>query len=156
MEPFFLFTIEGRHFALELPRVERVVSAVAVTPLSDGPEVVLGVINLHGRIVPVVDLRRRLGYAPRQVRLDDTLVIAHTSQITRRHIAFFADAVEGVVEGREGAVTKGGDVVPGLEMVQGVMQVGGDLVLIHDLDRLLSLDDRERLERALGDAGDAG
>src|SRR5512138_404954 len=115
MEPFFLFSIEERHFALELPRVDRVVSAVAVTPLSDGPDAVLGVINLHGKIIPVADLRGRLGYPPRQVRLDDSLVIARTS---RRTLAFFADTVEGVIEGNEGAVTNGGDVVPGLEFVR--------------------------------------
>jgi purine-binding chemotaxis protein CheW len=151
MEPFFLFSIEGRHFALELPRVERVVPAVSVTPLSEGPEAVLGVINLHGKIIPVVDLRGRLGYPPRQIRLDDSLVIVQTA---RRKLAFFADAVEGVIEGTEGAVTKGGDVVPGLEFVQGVMQVRDNLVLIHDLDRLLSIDDQEQLERALGKTGD--
>jgi purine-binding chemotaxis protein CheW len=128
---------------------------VSVTPLSDGPEVVLGIINLQGRIVPVVDLRRRLGYPSRQVRLDDTLVIAHTSQVAHRHIAFFADTVEGIADGPEGGMKNVGDVVPGLEFVQGVMQVGDNLVLIHDLDRLLSIDDQERLERALGDGGDA-
>ncbi|HEY5996066.1 MAG TPA: chemotaxis protein CheW [Candidatus Deferrimicrobiaceae bacterium] len=153
MEPFFLFSIEEHHFALELPCVERVVSAVAVTPLSEGPGTVLGVINLHGKIIPVVDLRGRLGFPPRQVRLDDTLVIAHTA---RRKLAFFADAVEGVIEGTEGAVTNGSDVVPGLEFVQGVMQVRDNLVLIHDLDRLLSIDDQEKLEHALGEAAVEG
>jgi purine-binding chemotaxis protein CheW len=152
MEPFFLFSIEDRHFALELPRVERVVPAVAVTALSDGPEAVLGVVNVHGRIVPVVDLRRRLGYPPRPVRLDDAMVIARTAH---RTVAFFADAVQGVIEGPEGAVTGGSEVVPGLEYVQGVMQIGDSLVLIHDLDRVLSIGELEQLERALDGAAHA-
>ena len=153
MEPFFLFSIEGRRFALELPCVERVVQAVAVTPLSDGPEAVLGVVNVHGTIVPVVDLRRRLGFSPRAVRLDDGMVIARTA---RRTLAFFVDTAVGVVESPEGAVTVGDEVVPGLEYVQGVMQIGDDLVLIHDLDRLLSIDEQDQLTRALGEAADAG
>ncbi len=156
MEPFFLFSIEERHFALKLEGVERAYPAVAVTPLSDGPDLVLGIINLHGRIIPVVDLRRRLGYPNRPVRLDDSLVIAHTAHATHRHIAFFADKVEGIVEGQEGAVIEADEVVPGLEYVQGVMQIGDNLVLIHDLDRLLSIEEQEQLVRALdGAAADA-
>jgi purine-binding chemotaxis protein CheW len=144
----FLFSIEGRRYALGIDVVERVVRAVAVTPLSDGPEVVLGVINLHGRVVPVLDLRRRLGHPGREIRSDDHLVIAHTKF---RTIAFFADSAEGVSEDAEGSVTPGAEVVPGLEFVQGVMRLGEDLVLIHDLDRVLSLEEHGRLSAALGE-----
>ncbi len=156
MEPYFLFSIEERHFALGLSRVERVFPAVAVTPLSDGPDIVLGIINLHGRIIPVVDLRRRLGYASRPIRLDDSLVIAHTAQTAHRHIAFFADTVKGIVEGQEGGITEADEVVPGLEYVKGVMQIGDNLVLIHDLDRLLSNDEQEKLARSLGEVAADG
>jgi purine-binding chemotaxis protein CheW len=153
MDPFFLFAIEGRRFALELRYVDRVVPAAAVTPLSDGPDLVLGVLDLHGELLPVVDLRKRLRLPERQVRLDDSIVIARTP---RRALAFFADTLEGVVEGSEGSLTPADEVVPGLEFVQGVMQVGDGLALIHDLDRLLSLEDQQRLDRALGGATDAG
>lgn len=153
MEPLFLFSIEDRRFALELSCVERVVQAVAVTPLSDGPDAVLGVVNFHGVIIPVVDLRRRLGFPPRTVRLDDGMVIARTA---RRSLAFLVDTAFGVVESPEGGYTVGNDVVPGLEFVQGVVQIGDDLVLIHDLDRVLSIDEQDQLDRALGESSDAG
>lgn len=137
---FFLFVIEGRRYALGLDAVERVVRAVAVTPLSDGPDVVRGVINVQGRIVPVINLRRRLGFPDRETRLEDLLVISRSAS---RTVAFFADSVEGVVDEPEGAVTEGCDVAPGLEYVRGVMRLGEGLVVIHDLDRVLSLEDPE-------------
>ncbi len=145
----FLFTIEGRRYALGLEAVERVVQAVAVTPLSDGPEVVLGVINLQGRIVPVLDIRRRLGLPAREISLDDHLVIAHADS---HAVAFFADSVEGVVDEPEGAVTDGNDIVPGLEFVQGVMRLDEGLVLIQNLERMWSAEDRHRLTDVLGEA----
>jgi purine-binding chemotaxis protein CheW len=152
MDPFFLFSLEGRRFALELSRVDRVVAAVAVTPLSDAPPSVRGVINVHGEMVPVVDLRLRLALPPRNIRPDDSMVIARTA---RRAVAFFADTVHGVVESPEGAVAVGNEIVPGLEFVKGVMQVGDKLVLIHDLDLLLSLEEEARLAKALGEGGAA-
>ena len=153
MDPFFLFTIEGRRFALELRLVDRVVAAVTVTPLSDGPDTVMGVIDLHGEVLPVVDLRKRIRFPERPVRLDDSMVVARTP---RRALAFFADTLEGVVDGPEGSLVPADEVVPGLEFVRGVMQVGEGLALIHDLDRLLSLEDQERLDRALEGGADAG
>lgn len=146
MDTYFLFGIEGLRYALPLERVERVAQAVAVTPLPDGPDAVLGVVDLHGRIVPVVDLRRRLGHPSRNVRLDDSMVVADTAF---RKVIFFADTVEGVVEAPESVTTMGRDVAPGLELVQGVMRVGEDLILIHDLDRVLSIEEQARLSKAL-------
>lgn len=150
---FFLFAIEGFRYALGLEAVERVVRAVAVTPLSDGPDVVHGVINFQGRVVPVLNLRRRLGFPDREIRPEDVLVIARCAS---RTIAFFADSVEGVVDEPEGAVTEGGDVVPGLEHVRGVMRLDEGLVLVHDLERVLSLEDRERVSAALEGAAARG
>lgn len=146
MESYFLFTIEGCRYALPLERVERVTQAVAVTPLPDGPDVVRGVVDLHGRIVPVVDLRARLGHPPRDARLDDAMVVADTSF---RTVAFLADSADGVVQAPESPVVEAREVAPGLELVRGVLRQGEELVLIHDLDRVLSIEERARLSRAL-------
>jgi purine-binding chemotaxis protein CheW len=142
----FLFTVGGRRYALDLAVVERVVHAVAVTPLSDGPGTVLGVISLHGKVVPVVDLRRRLGLPGREILPEDHLVVARTAY---RTVAFFADSVQGVVEEPEGAVAEGNEVAPGLDYVRGVVRLPGGLALIHDLDRVLSIEDHRRLDEAL-------
>lgn len=50
-----LFVIERQRYALELPAVERVVPMVAVAPLPQGPAVALGVVNVHGKVIPVLE-----------------------------------------------------------------------------------------------------
>ena len=54
-----LFTLDEQRYALALPSVDRVVRVVDVTPLPKAPAIVLGVVNIHGDIVPVYDLRKR-------------------------------------------------------------------------------------------------
>jgi purine-binding chemotaxis protein CheW len=129
--------------------VERVVRVVEVTPLPQAPDIVLGVVNVQGRVIPVVNPRRRFRLPERDIALTDQLVIAHT---TRRPVALVVDAVTGVLEysGREAVGAR--DIVPGMEYVEGVVKLADGLVLIHDLDRFLSLDEVTALDRAIESA----
>lgn len=52
-------TLDGQRYALSLAQVERVIRAVEITPLPQAPEIITGVINVRGRVIPVVDIRKR-------------------------------------------------------------------------------------------------
>src|SRR6266702_6864069 len=90
-----VFSLDGQRYALHLSAVERVVRTVLVTPLPGAPLIVLGVINAHGRIIPVIDVRRRFGLSSRETTLSDSLILAHTP---RRMVALGADSTEGLLE----------------------------------------------------------
>jgi purine-binding chemotaxis protein CheW len=81
-----VFTLDERRYALYLPAVERVVPAVEVTPLPNAPEVVLGVINVQGRIIPVINVRKRFGLRERDIEPNDRFILARTS----RHVVALA------------------------------------------------------------------
>ena len=72
-----VFTLAGQQLALPLAAVERIVRVVDVTPVPDAPPVVLGVINVQGRVVPVLDLRVWFGPPAPELDLNDKLIIAH-------------------------------------------------------------------------------
>jgi len=55
-----IFRLDNQDDALHLTAVERVLRMVAVSPLPMAPAIVLGVINFHGRVIPVLDLQRRV------------------------------------------------------------------------------------------------
>jgi purine-binding chemotaxis protein CheW len=141
-----VFTMDEQRYALQLAAVERVVRMVEVTPLPKAPQIVLGVINAQGRIIPVVDIRRRFRLPERDIRLSDHLLIARTA---RRTVALALDAVTGIVERSAQAVMTAEEILPGLEYVEGVMKLGDGLILIHDLDTLLSLEEEQTLAAAL-------
>lgn len=141
-----VFHVGEHDFALAVTAVERVVRAVEIDALPEAPRGVRGIINLRGRIVPVFDLRALLGEPLRAVRAGDHLIVAHTRW---RIVALLADAVSGVVPRLAAQVTPAAEILPGLEAIDGVLKLDGGLVLIHDVDRFLSLDDTEALERVL-------
>ena len=140
------FALAGRRYAVSLAAVERIVHVMEVAPLPKAPEIVLGLINFAGRIIPVVDMRQRFRLPAREVGLYDHLIIARTS---KREIAFIADGVAAVIECPEAEITAAAKIVPGLEYLQGVLKLKDGLIFIHDLERFLSLDEEKSLDEAM-------
>lgn len=149
MDEYLLLGLDELRVALPLPVVERVFHAVYVTPLPDVPDLVLGVVNVQGRVIPVVSLRRRVRLPDRPIALTDRLVIAHTA---RRSLALLADSASEVREIPESLLVAAEDVLPGLEYVAGVARLDDGLLLIQDLNRFLSLDEESVLDLALSAA----
>lgn len=141
-----VFLLDGRRYALALPVVERIVRAVAVTPLPQAPPVVLGVIDVAGHIIPVLDVRERLRLPRRPVTPEDQFAIVRAG---RRRVALAIDAAQGVAMTPSHAVVRSTELTPGLEYLRGVVQLQDGLVLIHDLDQFLSLDEARTLDIAL-------
>lgn len=77
-ETWVLFTVNGQVYALDLWEVERIVRAVEVQPLPEVPAYVVGVVDVHGTVLPVVDLRARFGWATRPLALNDHFLIARS------------------------------------------------------------------------------
>lgn len=143
---FVTFSLDEQRYALPLSIVERVVRVVEVTPLPKAPEIVLGVINVQGQVIPVINLRRRNRLPERALQLSDHLILARAAQ---RTVALVVDAVNGVVECAEREVLPAQQVLPGLEYVSGMVKREDGVMLIQDLDASLSLDEATTLEHAL-------
>jgi len=150
-----LFEIEGRRLALPAERVREVARMVAVTPLPGAPGVVEGVVNLRGAIVPVFDLRRRLGLPARAVSAQQHLVFAEAGG---RLVALRVDQADTLAEIADDAIappparpgaTAGDAVTP---HVAGIAATEDGALVIYDLDAFLSAADERSLEDALAAA----
>lgn len=141
-----VFDVERQRYALPLHDVERVLPMVAVSPLPKAPAVAIGVINLHGKIIPVLDVRRRFGLPSRDYGLTAHLLVART---VRRIVALPVDEVLGVRNVATDTVTPPDGVLPGIGHVAGIAALADGLLFIHDLETFLSLDEERRLTDAM-------
>lgn len=138
-----LFRVEDQRYALSLDAVERVILAVAVTPVPETPAFVLGLVNLTGQLLPVVSFRRCLGLPDRAIQPKDQFVIARTPRLT---MALVVDEVQGLSELDVSRTVAPDGVLPGRECrVNGLVKIEGDIILIYDLKRLLSHEDQDRI-----------
>jgi purine-binding chemotaxis protein CheW len=147
MPKLITFTLDEQRYALRLSVVERIVRMVEISPLPKAPDGVLGVIDLQGRIVPVLDLRRRFGLSPRDPDLNDHLLVARTS---RRTVALAVDEVLGIVERPDGEAVPSQEVLSGIAHVEAILKLEDGLVFIHDLEGFLCLEEEKALSEALG------
>lgn len=140
------FALDHQRYALPLAAVQGVTRAVEVTPLPKAPAIVLGVVNVRGQIIPVLNIRRRFRLPEREIDPSDQFILARAA---KRTVALVVDMVVGVVARPAETVIAPEAILPGLEYVQGVMKLDDGLIMIHDLDTFLSLDEENTLDEAL-------
>src|SRR5690349_14814383 len=70
-----IFTLRGSVYGVPASAVREILWLPELTPVEESPRYVAGVLNLRGRIVPVIDLNIRFGLAPRRCRLEDSVII---------------------------------------------------------------------------------
>lgn len=141
-----VFTLDKNRYALPLASVEKVIPVVEITPLPKAPDIVIGVINMQGRIIPVVDVRKRFCLPEKEITLSDKIILLQT---TRRSVGIIADTVSGVITCSEQEVTEANKILPGLEYVEGVVKLKEGMLLIHDIDRFLSIEEEKMLDKQL-------
>ena len=140
------FSLDDRKFALCVSAVQRIIRVVEVTALPKAPEIVIGVINLQGQVIPVFDIRRRFQLPAREMQLSDQLIIAATA---KRMVGLIVDSVNDVIEMPGERIIAAEEILPELKYVEGVMKTEGGMVLIHDLERFLSLSEEKELDQVL-------
>lgn len=123
------FNLDGKSYALHISTVERIVRAVEITPLPKIPDIILGIINNKGQIIPVINIRKHFHLREREVALSDQFIIANTPNLT---IAFVVDAVNDVIE-----------------YIEGDQCFADDTILIHNLFNFLSPEEEKELEEAM-------
>lgn len=146
-----VFDVAGQRFGLPVEHVVQIVEMVAITPLPRAPETVVGVINFHGRVIPVVDVRKRLNLAPQPYTLRTPIVI---SRIGSHATGLVVDGVSGVVQLLPAQIQVpaqifGPETMPALPLLNGVARLSDGLLLILDLGAFLSREEEKTLNRAL-------
>ena len=140
------FTLDNCKFALPLPQVERIVHVVEITPLPKAPEAVIGVVNVQGRIIPVVDIRKRFRLPKREMNLNDKIILSQTS---KRSVGIMVDSVVNVIEYAKQEVIIPEKILSGIGYVEGVVKLEDGLTLIHNIDSFLSLEEEKTLDDAM-------
>lgn len=145
-EQILIFTLDESVFALPLRRVIKVIHAIEIRYLPKAPEIISGIINVRGQIIPVVDIRKRLELKVHEIIPDDRFIIADTG---KRVVAILVNSVTGIrnLASQQLSVVDGN--LSFAEHVSCIAKIDDELVLIYDLDRFLSLDEETELEQSL-------
>lgn len=141
------FRLGPEEFGLDVFAVHEILRYSEPTPVPRAPEFVEGVIDVRGALVPVVDMRRRFELADAPVG-DETRVVLVEHGGER--LGLVVDAVTEVLRVPETAVSEPPAYIRGLaaEFVRGIVRLESRLVVLIDIERILSSQERIALEAA--------
>jgi purine-binding chemotaxis protein CheW len=143
------FVLGEQQYALPLRAVQRVVRMVEVTPLPKAPEVVLGVIDFQGNIIPVMSMRKRFGLPEPEASVSDQIIVA---DMATRSVALVVNSVTGVLERTAEDVTEAEKIVPGAQYVEGITRLEDGILFIHNLEHFLSKKEEQQLDGLVAQA----
>jgi purine-binding chemotaxis protein CheW len=128
-----VFRIDKSEYALPVGNVGEILRMVAIAPVPEAPEWLLGVINLRGKVIPVIDLRTRLGLPRVEVGLNTPIIVAETEG---QMVGLVADSVTELLTVPLGSVEPPDARVGSANAVAAVARAGERLLLIFDLERV--------------------
>jgi purine-binding chemotaxis protein CheW len=149
------FLVGDDHFGLDILSVREVIRLAAVTALPRAPTAVKGVINLRGKVIPLVDLREKFGL-PARAWDDATRVII--VDVREKAAGLIVDGVSHVVRFTTEQLKPAPAWIAGLrgELVQGVAGVDGRFIVLLNPDVLFSGDELAADGETVQDAGMIG
>lgn len=140
-DQFLSFLIAGEEYGIEILKVQEIKSWGQYTPLPKSPDYVLGVINLRGAIVPIIDLRCRFGLPPTDYTATTAVIIVRTgTDDDARIIGLVVDCVSEVYHLAPDAIQDASEsgTQERESYVRGFGQIADKLVILVNLDPIIS------------------
>jgi purine-binding chemotaxis protein CheW len=141
-----IFTLDELSYALCLNAVVKVIHAIEIRLLPKAPEIIIGIINVKGRIIPVIDIRRLFGLPAHDIDINDRIIIANAGN---KQVAIRVDSVTGLMAMPERQMVPEGEMLPKAQHLRGIAKVDEGLILIYNLNQFLNPEEENELEQAL-------
>jgi purine-binding chemotaxis protein CheW len=138
------FSISEEEFGVDILKVQEIIRTMEISKVPRAPDFVEGVINLRGKVIPIIDLRRRFGLAHKKHDKNTRIIVIEMTDVI---VGFVVDAVSEVLRIPASTVEPPPPVVAGMdsEYISGVGKLESSLLSLLDLDKLLSRDDMAAL-----------
>ncbi len=134
------FRLENETYGINVMQVQEVLRVTEIAPVPGAPDYVMGIINLRGNVVTVLDTRRRFGLPPKEQDDSTRIVVIEADQTV---VGILVDSVAEVVELNRSAVESSPNVGndESSKFIEGVATHEGELLILVDINKLLSEDE---------------
>ena len=138
------FKIGDEEFGVDILKVQEINRMMSITKVPNAPAFVTGVVNLRGRIIPVIDLRYKLGMPGKDYDNDTRIVVVEVNDTTT---GFIVDAVSEVLRIPRSITEAPPEMVSGIDSdyITAVGKLEGKLLILLDLEKVLSSGEMKRL-----------
>ncbi|MGB9661446.1 MAG: chemotaxis protein CheW [Moorellaceae bacterium] len=149
MEQLVVFQLAGETYGVDIAHVHEIIRLQPITQVPRTPSFVEGVINLRGRIIPVIDLHKRFGLPLAEATNNTRIMVVEVNGIT---VGMIVDAVLEVLRLPEENIEPPPPIIKGVDVayLRGVGKWEDRLIILLDLDRVLRESEQEQLREQMG------
>jgi len=150
-EQLVVFSLADETYGIDISVVNEIIRMQSITQVPRTPEFVEGVINLRGRIVPVIDLRKRFGLEVSEETQASRIMVVELEGII---MGMIVDAVSEVLRLPKDSIEPTPPMVSGVDAayLRGVGKWDDRLIILLDIDKVLYKNEQEMVARAVQEA----
>ncbi len=149
---YLTFSLAGEDYGLGILKVREIIGMMPITPVPQTPAFVKGVINLRGKVIPVIDLRLKFGMESTQYNDRTCIIVVETTGLSagRLLMGLVVDTVSEVVNIKESEIEDSPSfgVRLSTEYILGMAKSGDSVKILLDIDRVLTSQEMGLLEKA--------
>lgn len=144
-EQVVVFDVANEFYAVNIARVHEIIRLQQITVIPGAPEFVEGVINLRGKVIPVLDLRKRFHLNVSEHTRSSRIVVVELSNQT---IGLIVDGVSEVLRIPADQVDPPSPLVAGIDSryLRGIAKLENRLIVLLDIDKVLSILEQQQIE----------
>jgi purine-binding chemotaxis protein CheW len=151
---FLTFFLAGEEYGIEILKVHEIIGAMSITRVPRTPHFILGVINLRGKVIPIVDLRLKFGMDSKPANDETCIIVVRVQGIQTGILVDKVSEVRDIASGDvEDAPSFGMDV--NTDFILGIGKCGGRVNLLLDIDEVLSTQEVLDLDSVSHEAANA-
>jgi len=141
------FSLGNEEFAVDILKVQEINRMIEITKVPKSPDFVEGVINLRGKVIPIVDLRKRFGLNPKENDKQTRIIVV---DINGKVIGLVVDSVSEVLRLPSETIEPPPPMVAGVDAqyISGVGKLDNRLLILLDLNKILSTEEKELFAKA--------
>jgi purine-binding chemotaxis protein CheW len=145
---YLTFLLGGESYGLEIRHVTEIIGLHDITRVPDVPDYIKGIINLRGKVIPIMDVRARFGMPPRDYDARTCIIVIN---VEASAVGLVVDTVSEVIDIAEAQIEPPPSVGGGRGrgFMQGVGKLGEDVKLLLDANRLLYGEELEEVQNAV-------
>ena len=143
------FTIGDEEFCVDILKVQEIIRMVKITHMPNAPTYVEGIINLRGKVIPVIDFRKRMNF-PQADQINEQAQRIVVVSFGKTLVGIIVDKVSHVMKISPEQITQTSEVIQGheSECLMGVGRVGEKLIVLLDLDKMFQQEENADLPHA--------
>lgn len=139
------FRLDNESYGINVMQVQEVLRHTEIAPVPGAPAYVLGIINLRGNVVTVIDTRQRFGLTPAPITDNTRIVIIEAD---KQVVGILVDSVAEVVYLRQSEIETAPNVGTdeSAKFIQGVCNKNNELLILVDLEKMMTEDEWAELQ----------